>query len=1661
MRNKKFYVLTAVILLLVFLFSLTLMACEKKQQPSEETPSGDGGGTGPGEGTGPGGEGSGPGEGGDAGDEDDKPPVYAYDVKEALSYIAQAAPSEYASIVMTGIVTANGKEYELSLKTNFSDDDLQVAFKLIDKSDLSVEIGIYVINSKLFVQTADGTVLHIAEADIGYVLAILEKAPDKIKDLLDGALAGLNMTTNDVLNLVVSLLMPYMNGYASEEIDGVVNEYFTIDIELTKLLGSVVGILGGLDLDIDFDLSIISDVIAVLPKYDGQLKVTVSDGVITDCAIKVIDKNEGNSGNTAAELNATVEFNSTGADLGLPEGMENYKELSIGNISADFSLKIDTGSEGLDLGALIDSFLGDKAMFGQGVLVLNAGVDYTLDAKVSLDSNLEGAAVDNNLISLSLKAGGKEFAKLNYVDGAFYVSVEDQIKVAVEFDLAAQINSLVKLVTDAIDNALGTQFKEDVAGVSIASVSLASSDGDVIISSDWQTVINKILGLVGFEQFVTVTGDSVGLKVNQEFIDKIISLAGGGSFTLPFEINALLKLSSEGLDYFEVGLLDNAMVLKADNFTIGTTDLTKDSVLSSVGDKSEYGKDVLGVVNTLLKDFSAEMSLDLSSIDTTVNITNIINNIMVVSDSSLKLPINLDLSNYSGTFKVNFAINQGETSADNRLRLEIITPDGDMLFSAYVYGGKTYVDLSNLGLMKFVLTNADLFEVVRSQLTSGTTSSVATASTTSAEATVSIPQIKLAGSNEIDLDNTSISATVKNELLLALMRSFMFDAGVDVSVEATADLSGKLSAIIDAGFACIGLDITSGKESDKPVNISGLNISEYKEYNALDAELLVDSILETQNLNLMIDFYNNSVDTEYNKPTRILLRRSTAAQGSREYLANGLAAPYRSLVIVMYNDWSNLDDGNAILFGYIDFDNGQVRVKGTDKLFDVWLADGTAIDIPLDIDVKSLLVNALSGLFGDSGSAVDGGIIDVPGEVLPDKDDTTTEEEITEGLSIDSILKGINVKLTASMDVSVDVDFYGALVSDLLDETLQTVFTDMDLSAVTGNTELVTLNYANDTRSVFFNDLYDYIIYPVLEKEVGSFLATLAGLISIDDTMQSIVNRFLPLPSFDTMTANVSLTQGKLNELSLIASNTSGHYGFGAYIFNRSADDVIYWSGQESDVYYNKNCGINPSDLFVAQAKKQSTASSETFYQNVTWSINGVTISDWSVLNTYADGVYTVVGSAFGATKKVTLTIESLAIEKVEDIVVKAMREVPDYITVVFTDGSKRTLYNQTISYTRGAYDSTEAVKAIPASVNLSGTQYDFTIWLENETLAAQEIVVTAFDYKDVFAKLEEDYLKVLVNNSFYRYVEADYDFSQFDSMTKEQLIAGGTYIVPAVIGKGTDIEQTLNVSVRFMPFEVYGIEINGKNYVDADIYDYLAGKAFPETVTVVGFNGESQVRYQAKATWDLSKVTLDNEGGQYIASLTLNEGAYNEWYIPSVGVNIKESNLASLVNDTLEIDTMYALYGGVSIDRLIPDKLDFYTASGQIKTGVPVTIDTSSITVGIKGGTFECPVTVGEGNYLFETTLTIVLKDATLSLVQNEISFTYEEYVESQGAMFAEETEVKLGDAIVSAKVTWFTDDVVFTTPGKYVAYVIIDAGGTYEQRYAVTVNVLASEEV
>lgn len=1649
MHNKKMLVLITVILLLVLTVSFAMMACEKKD---------DGGKTDSGDIPDPG-----PDPGPDPDPEEPELPDYAYEAKDAIEYIAQSASGKYASIVMSGGVELNGKKYVLDAKANISQDTTEMAVKIIEEATKKVSAAVYVVDSKLYVQAEDGTIYHISEINTDYVLSIIDKLPATLKQLILDALKDFgDLPLDSIIELVLPSLLVYGQDNYTYEGEGA-DLLETFDIKLTPytFLNSIKGILDTFLKGSDIDLSFISDIVALIPNFDGELKATVKGGVLEDIALNFYNREGENSGSTMIGIDSSIEFGDKGVDLQIPENLKDYKEFSLTNINADFTLDIDTGEEGLDLGALIDTFL-NKQILGEGVLVLKAGIDYKLNAKVNLDANLDGKAEDNNLIALTLTAGDKQFAEMYYYEGKFYINVENQIKVAVEFDLASQINNLVDMITNAIDGLFGTEFKSASAD-SIASISL-NENGDVIISSDIRTVITKLLGLVGFDKFITVNGNDVQLKVNQEFINKIAELAKFEPIAFPYEINALVQLASYGVDFVDISMkLDNTNInLRADNFNIGLSDLTKENVLASIGNPDEYGSDVIGIVNAILSDFSAKIDLDLTSIDTTINLTNIMNNIMVLSDQSLNLPLTLDLSNYNGIFKVNFAIHQGETQLDNRLMLEVITPDGDMLISLYIYDGKTYVDLSNLGFMKFAITNADLFDFVKQQL------GIASQNETQ--------QLAMA-SGEIDLDNTSISATIKSELILALMRMLLFDAGVDLNVNAYINMDGELNATIDAGFISLGLDIVTAKESEDPINVDHLNKLEYPEVSALNAEAVVEGIFTAQNFDLMLDFYNNSCDTGgKNRETRIRIRKSNAQKGGVETLSNGLQAPYNSIVLAIYDNWNNLDDGNVLFWGYIDPNAAKVHIRGTRKFLQIGAlgleATGEMVDIPINnIDIKGMLVGALGGIFGESTGSNNGGIIDIPEGVLPDKkpeEDTAEDPSIKEeGMQIDSIIDGITFKMTSSLDFNVKADFNGPVLSEFLNETIQTVLTNLDLSSMTGNTDLITVNYDNVNKNVFFNDLYSKIIDPLINAQLGSTLSTILKIASFlgldlkEDYIHPLVNRFLPLPDFDELIVDVNLTDGKLNEIKAVASNSANGQGFGADIFNRNAMDVVSWQGQDTKVYYNKNLGINPADLFVKQAKKQSNVHSNSFYENISWTVNGTPVSDWSVLDTYEDGVYNVVGSAFGKKFNVELTVENKAVQSVEDIVVKAMRDIPDYITVVFEDGSKRTLYNQTINYTRGAYDSTEAFKVLPANVVLGGNQYDFSIILENETLTTETVVVNAFDYKDVFAKMSENKLKVKVNNSFYRYVDAKYDFSQFDALSREQLMLGGEYDVPVTIGKGSDIEQTSTIKVKFTPFEVYGIEINGKSYVDTDVYDYLAGKAFPETVTVVGFDGEKQVRYEAKAIWDTTNVVMDKKGGQYIASVTLNQGSYNEWYIPAVGVVVNSADLNGLVNDTIYIDTMYAFYGGVTFDRLIPDYLDFYTTDGEIKERVPVSIDTSSITPTIKGGSYVCNVVVGEGDYKYETTVNVVLNDATMSLVEKEISFTYEEYIATNGSVLDYRMAIMLGDKQVMAKVTWFTDNVVFDTPGRYTAYVIIDEGGEYEQKCEITVEILASEEV
>ncbi len=1728
MRNKRLLILIAVMLIAVLTLSFVLVACKKKPDTTGgDTPSGDKPPT-SGEEPGSGDPGPDPGDSGDwkppvivdPDPPEDEIPEYAMALKTAMQYMVASMPSNYLSIDFSGSAALNGKKYDMSLKGNISAGDVQMAaiFKLEGTNEIA--FAVYFVNSKLFFENKDGVLLNISEIDTNYLLSIADKLPAKLSQLIKD-LAGQYADFIDLgIDMLLSGFAPYDKITYSEE-NGVEKFNFGLDVQgITGMIGPLIELVGQIGvLPDNLDLSFINDFIDLIPLINGKLNATVDNGRLSEFNVEFYDNDPAseNYGQTLLGFDSALTFGDKPIAIELPDGIENYESLTLGNLNADFTLTIDTNGEALDLGKLIDGFL-EKPMFGEGILVLDGDAEYSLDIKTSLDPNLDGLAEDKNYVNAVLKAGENELVRINYLDGKLYVKAlaagvngfaEGGINIAVPLDLKGYIEKLVKMVTDAIDNALGTEFKPQVEEGAVLTASV-SRNGEVILSPSLQSAIVKILKLIGFEEYIIPSGDKITIVVNNDFLKAITDLAKLDPINLPIFGELNIGLFGGGIEYVEVKAMD-VLTLRADNFLIGKAKIDRNSVLDSIGKVEDYDTDIVKIVKSfalnMLSDLDVSLDLDLSTVDTTVNLTPIINNIMAVANNStyLKMPITLDLSNYDGIFKLRIATSYDEKDKTGRILFEIITPDGDTLISAYNEKDKTYVDLSGLGFMKFCLTNVDLFDLIRGLLIEKNFSD---------EDIEEVAPVMMmsAYSSGVEIGNDHIGAAVDGYFFTLIMRMLGMDLGLDVSLKAYLNFDGTVSAVLGLGNAAtLGLDLALGKESQSGNRISDiiseLPKAEYGEYNAIDADMLVDSILVSERLNLTLDLYNNNVDypTHENK-TRIVLRNSKATPEKAEVLDNGLEVPYKAIVLIIYSGWTDATS-EALLYGFIDFDGKKVQIKGTAKMLTyvigaswapIYTVTGDLLNIPInDVDLKGMLANALSGLFGDNSDGENedfGGAIEVPDGALPEQkpskpedsaqpdDSTQSEGEGSEATTpIEEILPGVKVTLSGSMDIDVDVDINGSYISKLLKDMLQGVFTDMDMSSMTGKTELITINYDNENKDVFFNDMYSKLLLPLIQEQVtkaagnisiiGQIVSGIASSSEIKNQVHSLVGRFLPLPNIENLKVNVSLTDGKLANISAIGSNPGGNdaLGFGIYIFNRKTDDVVSWENQATNIYFNPTLGGSLVDMFETRARKfTGTNWEEDSWQNITWTLKdrNVRLADFSAnIADYADGEYIFVGRAWETSIEVKVTLHTAEIEYVKDMQVKAMRDIPTYVNAVFTDGTERMLTNVDI-VCDGRVNSENN-----ASVTFGENTYSFTIEFEEEAFTLDTLVVNAYDYLDVLNNLENSgVVKVKINDTFYRNLPATYDFEAIRAMTRQELQKPNTYDVNVHVGAGTDYECDMVLKVEFTPFDIYYIERNGLNYIETDFIEYAKGESFPSEITVVGYNGKEQLKYTAKVSeWNLDGVTIDLKGGQYFASAVLNKDQYNEWNLYGIEVDVVSTDIVDLADNSKSVvfDWKYYFYGNVSMESVVPSLLDFKTSDGTIKKKVPVTIDVSSIFADevtlrkamAEGMTFECPVSVdveNDGKSLFETTVSVVVPSIKMSLIETTINIDYADYMKyGKSAFFRDSIEIMLGKDKVTAKVTWFTDEVIFNKDGTYTAIVYLDQNGVYEQSCEVTVNI------
>ena len=1422
-------------------------------------------------------------------------------------------------------------------------------------------------------------------------------------------------------------------------------------------------------------------------------------------------------------FDSALTFSNEPLTLDIPDGLDNYEVLTLGNLNADFTLTIDTNGESFDIGAVIDEFL-PKPIFGEGILMLDGDAEYKLDIKASLDPNLDGLDEDNNYVNVILWAGTNELVRANYLDGKLYVKAlangvngfaDGGINVAIPLDLKGYISKLVDLVTNAIDGFLGTQYAPSIPSGAMLTASVNES-GETILSPSLQSVIMGVLKLVGFENSVVLSGDKITVVIDEVLFKAISDIAKIDPIDLPLFGELVLGLYKGGIEYVEVKAM-NALTLRADNFLIGKAKVSRQDIKDSIGNIDDYGTDIESIILSfalsLLSDLDLSLDLDLSTVNTTVNLTPVINNIMAVANSStyLKMPITLDLSNYDGVFKLRVATNYDEENAEGRILLELITPKGDTLISAYNENDSTYVDLSGLGFMKFCLTHVNLFQMLRGLLGADTF-------TEDFVEEVAPAMAMSAYSSGVEIGSDYIGVAVDSYFVTLIMRMLSMDLGIDVDLDAHLNFDGSVNAQLGLGNAAkLGLSMSLGKESESAYRIqdviANLPKAEYGEYNAVDAEMLVDSILVSERLNLTLDLYNNNVDyPSHENKTRIVIRNSTAtAPGLTERLDNGLEAPYKSIVLAIYAGWNNTTS-EALLFGYIDFDGKKIQIKGTERMLSVNLVvyqlKGDILNIPIEnVDLKGMLVNALSGLFGDASDGENedfGGAIEVPDGALPPQKPIVTPTDPSEPVepsepteptepsepapSIEEIIPGVKITLTGSMDVDVDVDINGSYISKILKDLLSGVLTNLDLTSM-GVEGLVTINYDNENANVFFNDLFSKVIIPIIKQQVTkavagmSFIGQIVGSIASNDDIKgqvhSLVQRFLPLPNIEDLAVNVSLTDGKLANISAIGSNSNSDYGFGIYIFNRKADEVVSWENQATQIYFNPNLGGNLIDMFETRARKHVVTNWEVdSWQNITWTLkgSGVDLATFSESvrkdpdnpdkeYIYEDGEYIFVGSAWDTTIEVKVTLHTAEVEYVKDMQVKAMKDIPNYVTAVFTDGTERLITNIEI-LCDGRVNAENN-----ASVMLGGEPYEFTIVFEEEDITLDTLVLNAYDYLDVIERLETSgVIRVKVNDTFYRNLPAIYNFEAIKAMTRQELQKPNTYEVDVHVGAGTEYERDMVLIVEFTPFDIYYIERNGVNYIETDFIEYAKGESFPDEITVVGYNGKEQLKYTAKVSeWDISGVTIDLKGGQYMASAILNAGEYNEWRLYGIEVDVLSTDIVDLAdsNKSVVFDWKYYFYGNVPLDRCYPTLLKFKTSDGSIKKDVPVTIDLSAIfkdeetilKAMTDGMTITCPVSVdveNDGKSLLETTIQVVVPSIKMSLIEATIDVDYNEYMKyGKSAFFRDSIEIMLGEDKVTANVTWFTDEVIFNKDGTYTAIVYLDQNGVYEQSCEVTVNI------
>ena len=822
---------------------------------------------------------------------------------------------------------------------------------------------------------------------------------------ISGSLApGDDQSVNVGLSLN-NFLIGVKDGELASRIDEGIGNKEVYTNNLGELLSSA---LGGIDLNMNIQLTFdagtynIGEFIAGLgvgELTDVPLSWTFENAFQMDLGMHVklsLDQDVPTNSAFAVEIVANKEIfigDSTPAQpAGLLVGIYGfYDEEGAGRVAVDLSKIVIAGIQFPQLSAKLDFA---KLIFG---LLDKLQIDFGNGPQSPGDINLS--------FNLSDLIGGDEGTSSSASAAAALsndVFVENPGETINNTELTAAGMILVGLNNEALYASFTIAALQEVLtqfGVSLGEIDLSSFD--IAASLD----LSRLDG-------ITVTAEGTLMpKAN---------VAGGAST----DQNLRLQLAL-GTDEYPI--------------SVGMTDELKsalDEMKKQVeGNLSEYKEEVIALVLDTVSKSRIELEMDLHTLDSQMNLTDIINNILASQGQQLELPIDMYLDEWNPivTLVVEWQLDvaNGNIGQDSVIQISLVY-EGKELFGVALDRGDAIVKLAGLGLFNIRLASSplieSLIEMVREVIdkasnmelgdlidglvngVDGSTAAIdasAAAATASSDAGAETPETETPGESgqlepwiqallrSISANNTTLLVKLTTDIVDEVVRGLAgFSLGIDIGLDGELDIvDGALSftlTINDNIQLDAVLTLAIGSDAVDRLMLTQEQIDRGEHYtidvgtdattiDGTDGASMAQGLFDNLNLSLSLDILNNTADTgnqnEY-------LRVSIQKLNTDTPLANtgGRVAPRGTFLIqvgtVDASGYDNTMRGmDTFVYAILDYNASTISIYVKEG----WIKLIFGVDVGNIVNKENLRISLASDSDGDGKPE---GIIEQIGALL-------------------------------------------------------------------------------------------------------------------------------------------------------------------------------------------------------------------------------------------------------------------------------------------------------------------------------------------------------------------------------------------------------------------------------------------------------------------------------------------------------------------------------------------------------------------------------------------------------------------------------------------------------------------------------------------------------